>query len=65
MEDEVLQEYSQLAVIAIDLLIVPGLSASVERTFSTDGDASSGKRNCLTDKNLEKEVLIQKNKQYL
>ena len=65
LDEEVARDYSQLSVIAIDLLIVPGSSAPVERTFSTAGDACSGKRNCLTDKNLEREVLIRKNKQYL
>ena len=65
MKEEVLRNYPQLAVIAIDLLIIPGSSAPVERTFSTAGDASSGKRNRLTDRNLEREVLIRKNKRYL
>ena len=63
--EEVLRDYPNLAVIAIDLLIIPGSSAPVERTFSTAGHASSGKRNRLADKNLEREVLIRKNKQYL
>ena len=65
MKEEVLRNYPQLAVIVIDLLIIPGSSAPVERTFSTAGDASSGKRNRLTDRNLEREVLIRKNKRYL
>ena len=60
LDEEVARDYSQLSVIAIDLLIVPGSSAPVERTFSTAGDACSGKRNRLTDKNLEREVLIRK-----
>ena len=51
--EEVLRDYPQVAVIAIDLLIIPGSSAPIERTFSTAGDASSGKRNRLADKNLE------------
>lgn len=63
--EEVLRDYPQVAVIAIDLLIIPGSSAPIERTFSTAGDASSGKRNRLADKNLEREVLIRKNRQYL
>lgn len=62
LDEEVARDYSQ---IAIDLLMVPGSSAPVERTFSTAGDACSGKRNRLTDKNLEREILIRKNKQYL
>ena len=54
----------QVAVVAIDLLIIPGSSAPVERTFSTAEDSSSGKLHRLVDKNLEREVLIQKNRQY-
>lgn len=65
MKKDVLRDHSQLVVNAIDLLIIPGPSVPVERTFSTAGNASSSKRNCLTDKNLEREVLIHKNKQYL
>ena len=65
LDEEVAMDYSQLSVIAIDLLIVPGSSAPVKRTFSTAGDACSGKRNRLTNKKLEREILIQKNKQYL
>ena len=61
----VLRDYPNLAVIAIDLLIVPSSLAPVERTFSTAGHASSEKHNRLADKNLEREVLIRKNKQYL
>ena len=63
--EDVVRNYPLLSVIAVDLLIVPGSSAPVERTFSTAGDAASGKRNRLTDKNLEREVLIRKNKVYL
>ena len=59
------RNYPLLSVIAVDLLIVPGSSAPVERTFSTAGDTASGKRNRLMDKNLEREVLIRKNKVYL
>ena len=60
-----MRNYPLLSVVAVDLLIIPGSSAPVERTFSTAGDASSGKRNHLSDRNLEREVLIRKNKQYL
>lgn len=63
--EDMVRNYPLLSVVAVDLLIVPGSSAPVERTFSTAGDAASGKRNRLTDKNLEREVLIRKNKNYL
>ncbi len=45
-----------LAAIASDLLVIPASSAPVER------DISSGRRNKLSDKNLEREVLVKKNK---
>ena len=48
------RNYPLLSVIAVDLLIVPESSAPVERTFSTAGDAASGKLNSLTDKNPER-----------
>ena len=60
--EDMVRNYPLLSVIAVDLLIVPGSSAPA---FSTAGDAASGKRNRLTDKNLEREVLIKKNKIYL
>ena len=47
------------------LLAIPSSSAPIERTFSTAGESSSGKRNRLMDKNLEQEVLLHKNKAYL
>ena len=50
---------------AIDLLATPASSAPVERTFSAAGIATSGRRNRLARANLEKEVLIKKNKEYL
>ena len=55
-KEEVLRDYSQLAAIAMDLLIIPGSSVPVERTFSTASDVSSCKPKHLTDKNLEREV---------
>ena len=38
--------------------------ALIERTVSIAGNACIGKRNRLTDKNLEREVLIRSNKEY-
>jgi len=37
----------------------------VERVFSTAGIITSGRRNRLGDKHLEREVLIKRNKTYL
>ena len=52
-------------VIAIDTLIIPGLAALSKRVFSTAGNATFGKRNRLTDKNLEWKVLLYKNNVYV
>ena len=57
--------YPNLSSLATDILCVPASSAPVERVFSTAGEATSAKRNRLADKNLEREVLIRKNKVYL
>ena len=57
--------YPLLSSIAIDLLCIPASSAPVERTFSIAGDSTSGRRNRLSDANLEREVLIRKNRHYL
>ena len=54
--------YPLLSKHAVDTLVIPGSSAPIERTFSTAAEATSGKRNRLSDKNLEREVLMQKNK---
>ena len=59
------QTYPLLSTVAFDTLVIPASSTPVERTFSTAGEATSGKRNRLSDKNLEREILFQKNKAYL
>ena len=48
------QTYPQLSLLAIDILMIPGSSAPVECIFSTAGDSTSGKRNRLSDSNLER-----------
>lgn len=58
-------KYPTLSALASDLLVIPASSAPVERTFSTAGQISSGKRNRLTDANLEREILVKKNKSYI
>ena len=58
-------QFPTLSLVACDLLVIPASSAPIERTFSIAGDACIGKRNRLTKGNLEREVLIKKNKAYL
>jgi hypothetical protein len=56
--------FTVIALHAIDLLAVPSSSTAVERTFSTAGEATTGRRNTLMGENLEKEILLKKNKPY-
>ena len=58
-------KYPCLAPVAFDMLVIPTSSATVERVFSTAGIVTSGRRNHLQDKNLEGEVLIKKNRNYV
>ena len=46
----------------LEILIVPASSAPVERIFSTGREATTGKRNRLTNWNLEREVFLRQNK---
>ena len=57
--------YPLLASVAVDILTITASSAPVERVFSTAGESTSYKRNRLAHKNLEREVLLRKNKDYL
>lgn len=57
--------YPLLSSVTIDTLSIPGSSAPVERVFSTAGDSTIRKRNRLSDHNLEREVLLKKNKHFL
>ena len=57
--------YPIIGSIACDILSVPVSTAPVERVFSTSGESTSGKHNRLTDYNLEREVLLRRNKLYL
>ena len=59
------QTYPQLSLLAIDILMIPSSSAPVERIFSMVGESTSSKRDRLSDSNLEREVLMRKNKNYL
>ena len=49
-----------LSSLAVDMLCIPASSAPVECTFSIAGESTSGRRSCLSDKHLQREVLIQK-----
>ena len=62
---EINQTYPLLSAFAVDILVIPASSAPIERTFSTAGEATAGKRNRFSDQNLEREVLLRKNKVYL
>ena len=57
--------YPLLSSLSFDILSIPASSAPIERTFSTAGESTSGKRNRLADRNLEREVLLRKNRDYL
>lgn len=59
------KDYPLLASLAVELLSIPGSSAPIEHVFSTTGESSSGKRNRLSAKYVEREVLLRKNKAYL
>ena len=56
--------YPLLSSLAVDLLCIPASSAPVERTFSTAGESTCGRRNRLANENLEREILIRKNHKY-
>ena len=59
-----IKDYPIIAPVACDILCVPPSTAPIERVFSTSGESTSGKCNRLTDYNLEREVLLRKNKIY-
>ena len=56
--------FRELASYAISTLTVPASSAPVERVFSTAGESTTGRRNRLSRANLEREVLLRRNKPY-
>ena len=57
--------YPMLSPVAIDVLAIPASSAPVERVFSTARESTTGKRNRFSDHNLEREVLLRKNRHFL
>ena len=56
--------YLHLALVACEILATPASTAPVERIFSSAGEATRGKRNRLTHKNLEK-IFLHRNRKYL
>lgn len=60
-----LQEYPLISSVALDILTIPASSAPIERVFSTAGEYTTGKRNRLADSNLEREVMLKRNKHFL
>ena len=60
-----MQEYPLISSVALDILSIPASSAPIERVFSTAGESTIGKRNRLADHNLEREIILKKNKHYL
>lgn len=56
---------SVLALVAIDILTAPASSAAAERVFSIAGEITTGKRNRLEKKKLEREILLRKNESYI
>ena len=58
-----LQEASKLSTVACDILAMPASTTPVERMYSSGGEVTREKRNCLTDKNLE--IFICSNKKYI
>ena len=57
--------YPLLATLAEEVLTIPASSTPVENVFSTAGESSGGnERNRLSNKNLEREALLRKNKAY-
>ena len=57
--------YPLLGNVAFDLLCTPASTAPMERIFSTGGETTSRRHNWLTDSNLEREILLRQNKNYL
>ena len=56
--------YPLLSSLAVDLLCIPASSAPVERTFSTAGESTCGRRNRLCSHNLEREIMLRRNRKY-
>ena len=53
--------FTKVSKIATEILSTPCSGAPIERMFSLAGFSSSGRRNRLNSKNLEREVFLSKN----
>ena len=49
-------EYRYLSQIACEILAFPVLTATIERIFTYGGETTRGKRKCLANNNLEREI---------
>ena len=57
--------FPNLTQVACEILSTPASTAPVKRIFSTGGEATRRKRNRLSDKNLENEIFLRRNKKYI
>ncbi len=57
-------EYPSLSGVAVDILCCPASTAAVERLFSLAGIACSGRRVNLSGQQLQRELMMQINKNY-
>ena len=55
-------QYPSLSSVAYNLLVIAASSAPIERVVSTTGEPCIRKHNRLSGKQLEREVLLKKNK---
>ena len=55
----------ELALLALDILAVPATSAGTERVFSHAGIATANRRQRLSAENLENEVMMRVNSDFL
>ena len=51
--------------VAVDMLVIPASSTPIERVFSTAGETSIGRRNRLSDSNLEREINLKFSPEYI
>ena len=58
-------EYPDLSRIACEILATPASTAPVEQVLSYRGKVTRGKRNCLTDSNLEREIFLHRSNKYI
>ena len=59
------EQFPSLSTVACDIFATPASTAPVKRIFSSGGEVTRGKRNRLTDKNLETEIFLRRNKKFI